>query len=103
MLACATPREWLNEKMQFGVKGANTHFGYVNYIVNRIENNIIKFSFSIEKRYTPSKVKLFLRIPEKHKTIEVISVSLTEGFSLRNNVFEFDGNINEIVVDFKIF
>ena len=103
MLACATPREWLNEKMQFGVKGANTHFGYVNYIVNRIENDIIKFSFSIEKRYTPSKVKLFLRIPEKHKTIEVISISLTEGFSLRNNVFEFDGNINEIVVDFKIF
>jgi len=70
-IAAASVREWLSAAEKIGVKNFHTHFGRLNFIIERKkENNAITVILDAE-RPIDSDVEIHIRLPLKEYSLKV--------------------------------
>ena len=61
-IACATPREWLEKGKIIGVKGARTHYGKLDFTIERGNNDTVRISLKAE-RPVDVPAEIHIRLP----------------------------------------
>ena len=99
-LASGTSRDWLKSGNTIGVKGACTHFGEIDYSIERNLNKI-SINFKAYENRKLNKIYFHIRLPEENNTL-ILKNSQGCKTMVENNIIIATGAIQNLLIEAEI-